>query len=51
MPKLLVIEDGDDYRVLSTNRLDDAIDATPALAGNQLFLRGKKYLYCIAEGQ
>jgi outer membrane protein assembly factor BamB len=35
--------------VLATNKLDDTIDASPALAGNQLFLRGKRFLYCIAE--
>ena len=28
---------------------DDRIDASPALAGNQLFLRGQKFLYCIAD--
>jgi hypothetical protein len=24
-----------------------AIDASPAIAGKQLFLRGRKYLYCV----
>jgi len=36
-----------DLKVLATNRLDDRFDASPALAGKQLFLRGQKYLYCI----
>ena len=35
--------------VLATNRLSDAIDASPAIAGKQLFLRGHRYLYCIEE--
>ena len=38
-----------DLKVLATNKLDDPIDASPALAGNQLFLRGSTFLYCIAE--
>jgi hypothetical protein len=33
--------------VLATNKLDDAFDATPAIAGKQMFLRGEKHLYCI----
>ena len=45
----VVLEDSDSFKVLSENKLDDAIDATPALAGNQLFLRGKKFLYCIED--
>lgn len=32
---------------LATNRLDDPIDCSPAIAGKQLFLRGRKFLYCI----
>jgi len=38
-----------ELNVLATNTLDDTIDASPALAGNQLFLRGRRFLYCIAE--
>jgi outer membrane protein assembly factor BamB len=39
----------DDFEVLATNVLDEGIDASPALAGNELFLRGAESLYCIAE--
>jgi outer membrane protein assembly factor BamB len=35
--------------VLAANSLDDRIDASPAVAGKELFLRGQQYLYCIAE--
>ena len=35
--------------VLASNALDDRIDASPAVAGKELFLRGQQYLYCIAE--
>jgi outer membrane protein assembly factor BamB len=34
---------------LAVNRLDDTISASAALVGSELFLRGEKYLYCIAE--
>jgi outer membrane protein assembly factor BamB len=43
----LVLKQGDNLEVLATNRLDDHFDATPALVGKQLFLRGEKSLYCI----
>lgn len=45
----VVIKDADKLEVLATNRLDEAFDASPAVAGKQLFLRGHEYLYCIAE--
>ena len=45
----VVLKQGDKLEVLATNRLGDAVDASPALVGKQLFLRGEKYLYCIEE--
>lgn len=36
-------------RTLSVNTLADGIDASPAIAGNELFLRSHHNLYCIAE--
>ena len=44
----IVIKKSETVEVLATNKLDDRFDASPALAGNQLFLRGKRNLYCIA---
>lgn len=44
----VVIKDGATLEVLAQNRLDDAFSASPALVGNAIFLRGEKYLYCIA---
>ena len=44
----LVIKHGTDLDVLATNRLDEGIDASPAIVGNQLFVSGEKHLYCIA---
>lgn len=46
----LVLRQADRLEVLATNKLDDAIDASPVAVGRQLFLRGEKYLYCI-EGK
>jgi len=45
----LVLKQGDQLEILATNELDDKIDASPALVGRQLFLRGESHLYCIAE--
>jgi outer membrane protein assembly factor BamB len=44
-----VIKSGSTFEVLATNVLDDAFDASPALVGGELFLRGLKSLYSIAE--
>ena len=48
--KTLVIEHGNAFKVLASNSLDDQFHASPALAGNQLFLRGKQFLYCLQQG-
>lgn len=45
----LVLKHARELEVLATNPLDDTIDASPAAAGKQLFLRGEKYLYCLEE--
>jgi outer membrane protein assembly factor BamB len=47
--KAVVIKDSDTFEVVATSELDDRFDASPAVAGNQLFLRGHQFLYCIAE--
>ncbi len=44
-----VLKVSDKLEVLATNKLDDKIDATPAVIGNELYIKGAKYLYCIAE--
>ncbi len=35
--------------LLAVNRLDDSFSASPALADKELYLRGERFLYCIAE--
>jgi len=44
-----VIKRAEEFQVLATNTLDDKFDASPAIVGSELFLKGKTYLYCIAE--
>ena len=46
----IVIKSGETLDVISVNKLDDPIDASPVAVGKQLFLRSAKYLYCI-EGK
>ena len=45
----LVLKQGDKLEVLAKNALNDPVDASPAVTGKQLFLRGEKFLYCIEE--
>lgn len=45
--RTVVVRAGRNFEVLASNDLDDAFDASPALAGDDLFLRGRRYLYCI----
>jgi hypothetical protein len=44
----VVIKHGDTLEELATNVLDERIDASPGVAGKELFLRGQEHLYCIA---
>lgn len=45
----LVLKNSGAFDVLATNKLDENFDASPAIVGKQLFLRGHEYLYCISE--
>ncbi len=45
----IVLKHGADFEVLSQNKLEDSFYASPAIIGNDLYLRGVKYLYCISE--
>ena len=44
-----VVRNGTEYELLALNRLDDSFSASPAIAGDELYLRGEKSLYCIAK--
>jgi outer membrane protein assembly factor BamB len=45
----VVIKSAPALEVLATNRLEEKIDASPAVAGRELYLRGQEFLYCISE--
>ena len=48
----VVIEHGDDApSILAANTLDDEFNASMAIAGKELFLRGREFLYCIARDE
>jgi outer membrane protein assembly factor BamB len=44
-----VLAAGRDLKVLAVNKLDDGFDASPALADDDIYMRGRKYLYRISE--
>jgi len=44
-----VVKEGENFEVLAKNQLDDNFEASPVVIGNDLYLRGYKFLYCIAE--
>ncbi|MBL9172386.1 MAG: PQQ-binding-like beta-propeller repeat protein [Verrucomicrobiales bacterium] len=47
----VVLKNALKLEVLATNKLDDGFDASPALSGADLLLRGRQSLYCISESR
>ncbi len=45
----IVIRHADEPKLLALNRLDDRFNASAAVVGRELFLRGERHLYCIVE--
>ena len=45
----LVIKAGEKFEITASNPLEDNFHASPVIAGNELFLRGFKSLYCFSE--
>ena len=45
----VVLKHGDKLDILAVNKLDDPIDASPAVIGDMLFLRSANSLYCIQQ--
>ena len=45
----LVIDNGPEFQILAQNSLDDGFDASPAIVGEEMYLRGYRNLYKIAE--
>ena len=44
-----VFRAGDKFEILGVNKLNSYTLASPAVAGNQIFIRTEEYLYCIAD--
>ena len=44
-----VLEATSKAKFLARNRLDDSFSATIVAVGKELYMRGRKFLYCIAE--
>jgi len=42
-----VLKNSGQFEVLAINKLDDGIDCSPAIVGDALYLKGKRYLYCL----
>ena len=47
--KTIVIENQEEFKLVSTNALDAEVDASPAIVDDQIFIRSKTHLYCIQE--
>ena len=45
----LVLRHDRENATLALNRLDDSFSASPALVHQELYLRGERFLYCLAE--
>jgi hypothetical protein len=45
----VVLRHGPTFEVLAVNELDDGFDASPAVVGDELYLRGRKALYRISQ--
>ncbi len=46
--EFLVAKAGPKFEVLAESELDDRFDASPAIVGDEIYLRGRRNLYCIA---
>lgn len=46
---MYVIKAGPIFKILAVNPLDDNFNASPAVIGDMMYLRGYKHLYCIGE--
>ena len=46
---IVVIKSGPKFEVVATNTLQDNFTASPAIVGNEIYLRGYRNLYCISQ--
>ena len=45
----VVLARGPEFKVLGTNKLDDGFDASAAIVDEEIYLRGRRYLYRISK--
>ncbi len=45
----MVLKNGPEFNVVAANELDDSFDASAAIVGDAIFLRGHRNLYCIGK--
>lgn len=43
-----MLKNGPELTIVARNSLDDGFDASPAIVGNEMYLRGYRHLYKIA---
>ncbi len=48
---IVVIKDSEKFEVVATNSMGDGVDATPAIVGNEMFVRSAHKLFCISESK
>jgi outer membrane protein assembly factor BamB len=46
---VVVLKDGPALEIVATNSLGEGINASPAIVGDEMFVRGDDHLYCIAK--
>ena len=44
----MVIKASDTFKALATNKLDDTFDASAVIVGREIYLRGRRSMYCVA---
>jgi outer membrane protein assembly factor BamB len=47
----LVLKAGEKPEVIATNKMEEGIDASPAIVGKQMFLRTAGKVYCLEQGR
>jgi outer membrane protein assembly factor BamB len=45
----VVLKHGDEVEVLATNTVGEDVDASPAIVGDVMYIRGAEHLFCIGE--
>ena len=46
---VFVMKHGPEFKILAQNTLDDEFIASPAIIGDEMYVRGRKFLYCLSE--